>query len=79
MIHNNRNATVRAQLSEPLLLLDILRDIDRLPCEVLAIRLLQLFKDDGSFPAIRRAECEELDALVGLQACWSLVARHVGP
>jgi hypothetical protein len=78
VIHNDGNATVRAELREPLLLLDVLRNVDGLPCVVLAIGLLQFLENNAGFPAIGCAECEELDALVGFQASWSLVVRHVG-
>ena len=78
MVHNHRNAAIGPQLGEPRLLLNILRDVDSLPCEVFAVGLLQFFENDGSFPAIGRAPRQELNALVGFQARRSFVAGHVG-
>lgn len=62
----------------PGLFLNVLHNIDGLVCdfrELVAIRLLELFQDDGSFVAIGSAEGEELDALRGDETGW---IRHFG-
>lgn len=50
---------------------------DALPCILLAVRFLQFLQKNRGFPAIGRAESEQLNALVGLQSGRSLVS-HVG-
>lgn len=68
----------RYLMNLPGLFLDVFHDIDALVCdfrEFVAIRLLQLFQDDGSFVAIWGAEGEELDALGGDETGW---IRHFG-
>jgi hypothetical protein len=71
------DAAIGTKLGKPLLLLNVLRDVDALPRKVLAVCLLEFLEDDVSFPAIGCAPCEKLDALVGLQAGRSLVVGHV--
>ena len=77
VVNNYWDATIGAQLREPLLLLDVLADVDALPCVVLAVCLLELLQQDRSLPAVGCTPGEELDALVRLQAGGSFVS-HLG-
>jgi len=46
VVYDDRNAAIRTELSEPLLLLNVLPDVDALKCVVLAVCFLQLLEDD---------------------------------
>lgn len=54
MVDENRNAAIGSVLREPWLLLNVLANVDALEDVVgLAIRLFQLFEDNGGFVACR--------------------------
>src|SRR5690242_3326898 len=77
MVYDDRDTAVWTQLGEPLLLLDILANVDALPCVVLAVCFLQLLEQDGGLPAVWCTPCEQLNALVCLEAGGSFVS-HLG-
>jgi len=70
VVNNGRDPPIRTDFSEPRLFLNILHNVDALKCIILAIGLLQLLEQNGSFVAIGSSESEKLDAGFGDQACW---------
>lgn len=65
VVHNGRDAAVGVDGGKPGLLLDVLPDVDALPCVLEAVRLLELLEEDAGLEAVGRAPGEELDALFG--------------
>lgn len=77
VVYDHRDAPIGPKLCEPILLLDVLANVDALPCIICSVCFLELLQDDAGFPAIGCTEREQLNALVGLQSGRSLV-RHFG-
>jgi hypothetical protein len=77
VIYDDWDTAVWPQFGEPLLLLNVLANVDALPCIVFAVCLLELLQNNGSLPAVGRAKCEQLNALVCLEARGSFVS-HFG-
>ncbi len=52
MVNNDWDSAIWPQPGEPLLLLDVLRDVDALPGVVLAVCLFELFQYNRGLPAV---------------------------